>query len=295
MQLRGVGTALITPFKADGSIDEPALRKHVAWQVQSGVNFLVPCGTTGETPTLSEEEQCRVIEIVVEANAGRVPVIAGATSNSTGEAVRKAAAIAGLKGVDGILSASPYYNKPTQEGQFQHFKAIAEAVDGKPIVLYSVQGRTAVNLEPATIARLSEIANIIAVKEASGNMSQIAEVCASVPLNFTVLSGDDAITLGFIGHGGKGVVSVVSNLIPNAMAELTSAALGGDFPRAQRIQRRYLPLMSACFFESNPIPVKAVLAMMKRIEEHYRLPMVSISDANRARLDQVVRRVGLLS
>ena len=295
MQLHGVGTALITPFQANGSIDEAALRKHVAWQVESGVNFLVPCGTTGETPTLTDDEQHRIVEIVVEVNAGRVPVIAGATSNSTLDAVRKAKAAASISGVDGILTASPYYNKPTQEGQYQHFKAIAEAIDGKPIILYSVQGRTAANIEPSTIARLAEIKNIIAVKEASGNMAQIAEVCASVPQGFTVLSGDDSITLGVIGHGGKGVISVVSNLIPRDMADLVSAALSGDFPRAQRIQRRFLPLMNACFIESNPIPVKAVLAVLGRIEENYRLPMVKISDANRTKLEQVVRRVGLLS
>ncbi len=294
MQLRGVGTALVTPFKADGSVDEAALRKHVAWQVESGVNFLVPCGTTGETPTLTEDEQQRIVEIVVEVNSGRVPVIAGATSNSTVEAVRKAKATAAISGVDGLLSASPYYNKPTQQGQYEHFKAIAEAVD-KPIVLYSVQGRTAANIEPATVARLAEIKNIIAVKEASGNMAQIAEVCASVPLSFTVLSGDDSITLGVIGHGGKGVVSVVSNEIPREFSEMVRAALGGDFDRAQRIQRRFLPLMNANFIESNPAPVKTVLAMLGRMEETFRLPMVKMSEAGRTKLAAVVRQVGLLN
>jgi 4-hydroxy-tetrahydrodipicolinate synthase len=292
MNLRGVGTALITPFQSDGSIDEAALRKHVAWQVESGVNFLVPCGTTGETPTLTDDEQKRVIEIVVEVNAGRVPVIAGATSNSTSEAVKKAKSVAAISGVDGILSASPYYNKPTQEGQYQHFRAMAESVD-KPFVLYSVQGRTAANIEPATLVRLSEIKNIVAVKEASGNMAQIAEVCASVPAHFTVLSGDDSITLGVIGHGGKGVISVVSNEIPREFSQLVQAALSGDWARAHTLQRRFLPLMNANFIESNPIPVKTVLAMMKRVEENFRLPMVRISDANRAKLDKVARSVGL--
>ena len=205
MQLRGVGTALVTPFTSDGSIHLEALRRHVAWQIQSGVDFLVPCGTTGETPTLSEDEQRQVIETVVEINAGRVPVIAGATSNATSDAVRKAKAVAAIEGVDGILTASPYYNKPTQEGQYQHFKAIAEAVD-KPLVLYSVQGRTGANIEPATLLRLSEIKNIIGVKEASGSMAQIAEVCATVPLGFTVLSGDDSITLGV--SSGPGSVAL---------------------------------------------------------------------------------------
>jgi 4-hydroxy-tetrahydrodipicolinate synthase len=294
MQLRGVGTALVTPFKADGSLDIPALKRHVAWQVQSGVKFLVPCGTTGETPTLTEDEQKQIIETVVEANAGRVPVIAGATSNATSEAVRRVKAAAAIAGVDGILTASPYYNKPTQQGQYEHFKAVAEATD-KPIILYSVQGRTAANIEPATLLRLSEIKNIVGVKEASGNMAQIAEVCASLPLSFTVLSGDDSITLGVIGHGGHGVISVVSNLIPREFSELVQAALSSDLARAQRIQRRFLPLVNACFFESNPIPVKCALAMMKRIEENYRLPMVRISEGNRAKLEKVVRQSGLIS
>ncbi|GAC1650512.1 MAG: 4-hydroxy-tetrahydrodipicolinate synthase [Acidobacteriaceae bacterium] len=283
MQLRGVGTALVTPFTSDGALDIAALKRHVAWQVQSGVKFLVPCGTTGETPTLTEDEQKQIIETVIEANAGRVPVIAGATSNATNEAVRRAKVAASIPGVDGILTASPYYNKPTQQGQYEHFKAIAEAVD-KPIILYSVQGRTATNIEPATLLRLSEIKNIVGVKEASGNMAQIAEVCASLPLSFTVLSGDDSITLGVIGHGGHGVISVVSNLIPREFSELVQAALSSDLARAQRIQRRFLPLMNACFIESNPIPVKCALAMMKRMEENYRLPMVRIGEANRTRL-----------
>src|SRR5437764_9867869 len=197
MKLRGCGTALVTPFKKDQSIDEACLRELVEWQVASGIGFLVPCGTTGETPTLTKEEWLRVIDITIEVAAGRAPIVAGATSNATADAVEKAREVAKRKGVDAILTASPYYNKPTQEGQYQHFKAIAEAVD-KPLVLYSVQGRTGANIEPATLLRLSEIKNIIGVKEASGNMAQIAEVCATVPLGFTVLSGDDSITLGVI-------------------------------------------------------------------------------------------------
>lgn len=294
MQLRGCGTALITPFTSDGSIDEPALRRHVAWQVESGVSFLVPCGTTGETPTLSDDEIQRSLEIVVEANQGRVPVIAGATSNSTRDAVRKAIRVANLAGIDGILSASPYYNKPTQQGQFEHFKAIAESID-KPLVLYSVQGRTGANIEPATIARLAELPNIVAVKEASGNMAQIAEVCTVVPPGFTVLAGDDSITLGVIAHGGQGVVSVCANEFPREFSELVHAALTGDFPRAQRIQKRFMALMQANFIESNPIPVKAALAMMGRIQENYRLPMCPLSDGNRAKLQAAVKKVGLIS
>jgi 4-hydroxy-tetrahydrodipicolinate synthase len=294
MELRGVGTALVTPFHDDGSVDEAALRRHVAWQIESGIDFLVPCGTTGETPTLSEDEQRRVVEIVVETNAGRIPVIAGATANATAEAVRRAKEMASIQGVDGILSASPYYNKPTQQGQYEHFKAIAEAID-KPVVLYSVQGRTAVNLAPETVARLAAISNIVAVKEASGNMAQIAEVCATVPDGFSVFSGDDSISLGVIGHGGKGVISVVSNEIPREFTELIHAALDNDWPRAHRLQRRYLALMNANFFESNPIPVKAALALMGRIGENYRLPLTTISDSNRNKLVEVMKASGLIN
>src|SRR5207302_5165529 len=271
MNLQGCGTALITPFKQDQSIDEKALRSLVEWQISSGIHFLVPCGTTGETPTLSRDEWLRVIDITVEAAAGRVPIVAGATSNCTAEAVEKARELDRRKGVDAILTASPYYNKPTQEGQYQHFKAIAEAVD-KPLVLYSVQGRTAVNIEPATLGHLAKISNIIAVKEASGNMTQIAEVFNHVPDNFLVFSGDDAITIPVISLGGVGIISVVSNAIPKEMPELTNAALKNDWEKARKLHRKYLPLMQANFIESNSMPVKAVVAMMDRIEEFYRLP-----------------------
>src|SRR3954468_19352916 len=204
--LRGCGTALVTPFKADGSIDERALRSLVEWQVESKIDFLVPCGTTGETPTLSHDEWLRVIDVTIEVVNGRVPIVAGATSNSTREAVEKAKEVASRKGVDAILSASPYYNKPTQEGQYQHFKAISEAVD-KPLVLYNVPGRTAANIEPATLARLAEVPNIVAVKEASGSMTQISEALNAVPDDFIVLSGDDALTLPVISVGGQGIIS----------------------------------------------------------------------------------------
>src|SRR5215472_17214825 len=242
MNLQGCGTALITPFKQDQSIDEKALRSLVEWQITSGIHFLVPCGTTGETPTLSKDEWLRVIDITIEVNGGRVPIVAGATSNCTAEAVEKARELNRRKGVDAILTASPYYNKPTQEGQYQHFKAIAEAVD-KPLMLYSVQGRTAVNIEPGTLGRLAKIANIAGVKEASGNISQIAEVFNHVPETFLVFSGDDAITLPVISLGGVGIISVVSNQIPKEMSELTNAALDGEWKKARSIHRKYLPLM----------------------------------------------------
>ena len=293
MKLRGCGTALVTPFKSDGSIDQPALRALVAWQVESRIDFLVPCGTTGETPTLSREEWLRVIDVTIEVVAGRVPIVAGATSNSTAEAVEKARTVAARKGVDAILTASPYYNKPTQEGQYLHFRAIAESVD-KPLVLYNVPGRTGANLEPATLARLAEIPNIIAVKEASGNIGQIADVFQRVPESFLVFSGDDSITLPVVSLGGAGVISVASNEIPREMAEMTRAALANDWTTARRFHRKYLPLMEANFIESNPLPVKAVLAMMGRIEEVYRLPLCPMKKENRARLEKIAAEAGLI-
>ena len=294
MQLRGCGTALVTPFCQDGSVDETALRNLVAWQVESGIDFLVPCGTTGETPTLSHEEWLQVIDVTVEVAAGRVPIMAGATSNSTRDAVEKAKEVAARPGVNAILTASPYYNKPTQEGQYRHFRAIAEAVD-KPIILYNVPGRTGANIEPATLARLAEVSNIAGVKEASGNMAQIAEVCAAVPESFLVFSGDDAITLAVIAHGGAGIVSVASNEIPREMAEMTRAALNNDWAGARRLQRKYLALMQANFMESNPMPVKAVLAMMGKIEEVYRLPMIPMRRDTRSKLQRIVAEAGLIA
>ncbi len=295
MQLRGCGTALITPFHQDGSIDDAALRNLVSWQIESGINFLVPCGTTGETPTLNHDEWLRVIDITIEVAAGRVPIVAGATSNSTHEAVEKAKEVASRTGVDAILTASPYYNKPTQEGQYRHFKAIAEAVSEKPIVLYNVPGRTAANLEPSTVTRLSEIPNILGVKEASGNMTQVAEILNSVPDTFLVLSGDDAVTLPVIALGGVGVISVASNEIPHEMTAITTAALENDWATARYIHRKYLPLMQANFIESSPLPVKAVLAMMGRIEENYRLPLLPMRRDTRAKLQKIVTEAGLIA
>jgi len=294
MNLRGCGTALVTPFKADGAVDEAAMRALVAWQVESKIDFLVPCGTTGETPTLSREEWLRVIEITIGVAAGRVPIVAGATSNSTADAIEKAKTVAAIKGVDAILTASPYYNKPTQEGQYQHFKAIADAVD-KPLVLYNVPGRTGANLEPATLARLARVPNILAVKEASGIISQMADLINAVPESFLVFSGDDAVTLPLISLGGVGIISVVSNQIPREMTELTQAALNNDWTTARKLQRKYLPLMQANFIESNPMPVKAVLAMMGRIEENYRLPMVRVKPESRAKLEKIAAEAGLLT
>jgi 4-hydroxy-tetrahydrodipicolinate synthase len=291
-QIYGCGTALVTPFHSDGAIDEPALRGLVEWQVENGIDFLVPCGTTGETPTLAREEWLRVIEVTIAVAHGRVPIVAGATSNCTSDAVEKAKTVAALPGVDAILTASPYYNKPTQEGQYQHFRAIAEAVD-KPLILYNVPGRTGANLEPATLARLAQIPNIIGVKEASGSISQIAEVCNAVPEDFLVFSGDDAVTLPVISLGGVGIISVASNEIPRKMSEMTRAALGNDWKKARALHRRYLPLMQANFIESNPIPVKAVLAMMGKIEENYRLPLTRMKPENRARLEKIVQQLDL--
>ena len=294
MTLRGCGTALVTPFHQDGSIDEPALRNLVSWQVESGVHFLVPCGTTGETPTLSHDEWLRVIDITIEVVAGRVPIVAGATSNSTHDAVEKAKEVAARPGVNAVLTASPYYNKPTQEGQYRHFKAIAEAVD-KPLLLYNVPGRTGANIEPSTLARLTEVPNILGVKEASGNITQIAEVLNAVPETFLVFSGDDAITLPVIALGGVGIISVASNEIPAEMATLTRAALENDWPTARTLHRKYLALMQANFIESNPLPVKAVLAMMGKIEEAYRLPLVPMRRDTRSKLQKIVTDAGLIA
>jgi 4-hydroxy-tetrahydrodipicolinate synthase len=292
--LRGCGTALVTPFHQDGSMDEAALRNLVAWQVDSGIDFLVPCGTTGETPTLSHDEWRRVIETTVEVVAGRVPILAGATSNSTHEAVEKAKEVAAIPGVDAILTASPYYNKPTQEGQYRHFRAIAEAVD-KPLILYNVPGRTSANIEPATLSRLAEVPNIAGVKEASGNISQIADVCNVVPPHFLVFSGDDAITLPVIALGGVGIISVASNEIPHEMSLMTRAALNNQWDEARQLHRKYLALMQANFIESNPLPVKAVLAMMGKIEEVYRLPLLPMRRDTRSKLQKIAMEAGVVT
>jgi len=282
----GTGTALVTPFQADGSLDERAMRRLVGRQIEAGIDFLVPCGTTGESPTLTREEHLRVVEITVEAAKGKVPVLAGAGGYNTSEVIALARDLAAL-GADGILSVTPYYNKPTQEGLFQHYRAIAEAVS-LPVILYSVQGRTGVNIEPGTVKRLAEIENVIGIKEASGNVSQMAAILNAVPDDFIVLSGDDAITLPVVSLGGRGVISVVSNEIPAEMSQLTRLALQGDFAGARAIHRRFHSLMEINFVESNPGPVKAALAEMGLLEAVWRLPLVPPKAENRSRIRAVL-------
>lgn len=290
----GCGTALVTPFHADGAIDERALYALVQWQIESGINWLVACGTTAETPSLTDEEWLRVIRIVTEAAAGRVPVWAGCTHNATREAVQRARIAAQVPGVTAILSANPYYNKPGQEGQFQHFKAVAHAVK-LPVVLYNIPSRTGTNLEPATILRLIEaVPNIEGVKESSGNLPQITELITQAPRSFSVYAGDDNMALGAIGVGATGVVSVASNEIPAEMVLMVQAALTGDWPVARQINRKFYRLMQANFWETSPAPAKAVLAMMGRIEDHCRLPIVPVSGATRARLERLAGELGLL-
>ncbi len=288
----GTGTALVTPFRCDGALDEPTLRMLIQRQIDAGINFLVPCGTTGESPTLTHQEHLRVVEIAVELAKGKVPVLAGAGGYNTAEVITLARELADL-GANGILSVTPYYNKPTQEGLYQHFKAIAEAVH-LPIILYSVQGRTGVNIEPSTVQRLSQIANIIGIKEASGNIAQMSTILNAVPEDFLVLSGDDAITLPLIALGGRGVISVASNEIPAQMTSLTQHALAGDFAGAREIHRRFLPLMEINFVESNPIPVKAALAEMHLLEPVWRLPLVAPKPENRARIRAVLESLNLI-
>ena len=288
----GCGTALVTPFRRDLSLDEDTLRRLIRRQIEAGIDFLVPCGTTGESPTLSRAEHLRVVEIAVEESNGNVPVLGGAGGYNTAEVIELARELQHLE-VDGILSVTPYYNKPTQEGLYQHYKAIAAAVN-LPIVVYSVQGRTGVNVEPATLVRLAEIDNIVGVKEASGNISQIATILHDVPERFSVLSGDDAVTIPVMALGGRGIISVVANQIPAEMAQLAEACLHGDFAAARMIHARYLPLMNVNFVESNPIPVKAGMALMGLLEPVYRLPMVPPSPANLEKISRVLERAGLL-
>jgi 4-hydroxy-tetrahydrodipicolinate synthase len=288
----GCGTALVTPFRQDQSLDEGTLRRLVRRQIDAGINFLVPCGTTGESPTLSQAEQKRVVEITVEEARGRVPVLAGAGGYNTAEVIERALEFKSI-GADGILSVTPYYNKPSQEGLYQHYKAIASAV-ALPIVLYNVPGRTGCNIEPATVTRLAEIDNIVGVKEASGNIGQMAAIAARVPERFLVLSGDDSITVPLIALGGRGIISVVANEIPAEMTRLTQLALANDFPAAREIHCRYLPLMEVNFVESNPMPVKAAMALMGLLEPVWRLPLVAPKAENLAKIRGVLDSVGLI-
>jgi 4-hydroxy-tetrahydrodipicolinate synthase len=278
----GVGTALVTPFTRDGALDEAGVRRLARRQIAAGIHYLVPCGTTGESPTLSDDERFRVVELVVEEAGGHVPVLAGAGGYDTREVIRSAQRMKRL-GASGILSVTPYYNKPTQEGLFQHYSAIAGEV-GLPIIVYNVPGRTGCNVDVGTLARLAEVDNIAGVKEASGNVSQMCEICRAVPGHLVVLSGDDALTLPLMAVGGHGLISVIANEAPGEMARMVELAEANDFAAAREIHRRLMPLMTANFVESNPIPVKAAMAAMGLLEEVYRLPMVGPSDQSRGRI-----------
>jgi 4-hydroxy-tetrahydrodipicolinate synthase len=288
---QGTGTALVTPFRADGAIDEPALRRLVDMQIAGGIDMLLPCGTTGEGATLEPAENERVARVVIEAARGRAQVIFGAGSNSTAKAV-KAAEEARRWGANGVLSVGPYYNKPTQNGFFAHFKAVAET--GIPVMVYNVPGRTGSNIEASTMLRLATVPNIVAVKEASGSLGQMMEILRSRPAGFRVLSGDDALALPLIAAGGDGVVSVISNQAPGPMRQMIDAALAGNFAEARTLHYKLLPLMNANFIESNPIPVKAGMAMLGVIDETYRLPLVPMSPTNREKLRAVMEESGLI-
>ena len=290
MQLRGCGTALVTPFAADGSVDEAALCGLVSWQIESGIDFLVPCGTTGEASTLTDAEWLRVVAITIEVAAGRVPVFAGCTHNATAVAVERVKQLCTLPGLTGVLTANPFYNRPGQEGQYLHFRAIAEATE-LPVLLYNIPGRTGANLEPATVARLAALPNVIGVKESSGSVMQITEVLATVPRGFAVFAGDDGMALPVIALGGVGLVSVASNAFPRQVAALVHAAEAGRWDEARALNLRFFRIMQAHFAETSPAPVKAVLSMLGRCEERLRLPMVPVSDGLRGRLAGLVEEL----
>jgi 4-hydroxy-tetrahydrodipicolinate synthase len=288
----GVGTALVTPFTRSGDLDEGAVRRLGRRQIDGGIHFLVPCGTTGENPTLTPAEQLRIVEILVDEAQGRVPVLAGAGGYNTREVIRLAGEI-GRSGASGLLSVAPYYNKPTQEGLYQHYRAIADSTT-LPLIIYNVPGRTGVNVEPATLVRLAAVPNIVGVKEASGNMTQMCEVCRAVPRDFLVLSGDDALTLPLLAVGGHGVISVASNEVPSEMVRMVETAERGDFGGARGLHERLLPLMQVNFIESNPVPVKAAMAAMGLLEEVYRLPMCPPKPESKASILKVLKDSGLL-
>lgn len=293
MNLQGCGTALVTPFRSDGSVDENALHAHVQWQIANGVSLLVPCGTTGEAATLTEQEWLRVIEVTVAAAAGRVPVFAGATHNATHQAVINVKKLEKVTGLTGVLVANPYYNKPGQRGQFEHFKAVAEAT-ALPIMLYNIPGRTGTNLEPETVLRLAEIQNIVAIKESSGNLQQITDLLTQAPRAFRVFAGDDALALPTLSVGGIGLISVASNAIPQQVSQMVASALNDNWIAARRINRHYYALMQALFLEPSPAPIKAVLALLGRGTELLRLPMVPVSATTRRRLETLLGQLGLL-
>jgi len=290
----GCGTALVTPFRRDGGVDEPALHALVNWQIESGIEFLIPCGTTGEAATLTDAEWLRVVEVVIAASSGRVPVFAGCTHNATHEALARVRKLSQIHGLTGVLTANPYYNRPGQEGQYQHFRAIAESTD-LPVLLYNIPSRTGANLEPATVLRLAELKNVIGIKESSGNLAQITELLTTAPRNFKVFAGDDALALPILAVGGAGLVSVASNVIPGQMARMVRAALENDWLDARRINRRFYRLMQAHFWEASPAPVKAVLQMIGRGEDVLRLPMISVTDATRRKLERMVGELGMLA
>ena len=293
MELQGCGTALVTPFRPDGAIDEVALHAHVNWQIANGISLLIPAGTTGETATLSEREWLRIVEITVNAAQGRVPVFAGATHNNTAQAVENARKLSQIDGLTGILTANPYYNRPGQEGQFQHFRAIAESVD-LPILLYNIPGRTGANLEPDTVLRLTEFPNIIGIKESSGVMSQIISIVTQAPRSFRVFAGDDALCLPTVAVGGVGLISVASNAIPQQMSHMVEAALSDNWVAARRINRQYFKLIQTLFSEPSPAPIKAVLTLLGRGNEHLRLPMVPVTTPTRRKLERILGELGLL-
>ena len=292
MKFQGCGTALVTPFQANGAIDEKTLVTLVEWQIDEGVHFLVPCGTTGESPTLGHDECLRVVEIVVKTANGRVPILAGAGGNDTAKVIALAAEMKTL-GADGLLSVSPYYNKPSNEGIYRHYRAIAESTD-LPIIVYNVPGRTGSNITPDTLIRLSEIPNITGVKEACGDMAQICEICARAPEKFTVLSGDDLLTLPVIALGGRGVISVAANEVPGMMSKFITACLENRRDEAREWNRKLYPLMKVNFVEANPVPVKAALAMMGKINEACRLPLAQISESAREKVVETLRTMGLI-
>lgn len=295
METTGCGTAIVTPFRADGSLDESALRAHVNWQIESGIDFLVVCGSTGEAATLDENEWLTAVHIAVEEARGRAPVWAGCTHNSTRTLVRLAAQLRRIHGLGAVLSANPYYNKPSQEGQYQHFLTLAKTVDPLPVVLYNIPGRTGVNLEPTTVARLAAAApNIQAVKESSGKLPQIAELVHILPRSFKIFSGDDNMALASIGVGAHGLISVASNEIPAEMGHMVRCALKNDWNEAREIERRYGPLIEANFWDSNPCPVKTVLSLMGRCTDHVRLPLVPPPAAIRTKLERLAGELGLL-
>src|SRR5262249_42817158 len=288
----GVGTALVTPFTRSGELDEAAVRRLARRQIDAGVHFLCPCGTTGENPTLTDAERARMVEIIADEAKGAVPILAGAGGYDTKEVIHTAEVMR-KAGAAGLLSVTPYYNKPTQEGLFQHYKAMAESTP-LPIVVYNVPGRTGVNVEPGTLARLTAIKNIVGVKEASGNVTQMCEIVKAVPGDFLVLSGDDALTLPLMAIGGRGIISVASNEIPSEMVQMVEAAERGDFAAARAVHQRILPLMLINFVEANPIPVKAAMAAMGLLEEVYRLPMVSPKPESKQKIAKVLNDLGLL-